>query len=57
MKKFDTVKMMRDIRDKLAKKYLEDTELENKELEKIRKKYGLKSKKTKIKLSIEGQRM
>lgn len=50
MKKFDTIKMMRDIRDKLVKKYLEDPELENKELEEIRKKYGLKSRKTKIKL-------
>ena len=41
-KKFDAVKMMRKIRDKLSKKYLERPELEDKDLELIRKKYGIK---------------
>ncbi len=41
MKKLDAVKMMRDIRDKLVERYLEDPELETKELEEIRRKYGL----------------
>jgi uncharacterized protein YneF (UPF0154 family) len=49
MKKFDTIRMMRDIRDKLVQKYLEDPELENKELKEIRKKYGLKSGKAQVK--------
>lgn len=41
-KKFDAVKMMRRIRDKLSKKYSERPDLEDKELELIRKKYGIK---------------
>jgi len=41
-KKFDAVKMMRDIRDKLTKRYLENPDLELKDLEKIRRKYKLK---------------
>ena len=41
-KEFDAVKMMRDIRDKLSKKYLEHPELERKDLERIHKKYNMK---------------
>jgi hypothetical protein len=41
-KKFDGVKMMREIRDNLSKIYLQDPELEEKQLENIRKKYGIK---------------
>ena len=40
-KKFDTVKMMREIRDNLSKKYAEHPEIEEKELEEIRRKYGI----------------
>ena len=40
-KKFDCVKMMRDIRDKLTERYLQNPELEMEDLEKIRKKYNL----------------
>ncbi len=43
-KKFDSVKMMRDIRDKLTKRYLENPELEISDLQKIRRKYKIKSK-------------
>jgi len=41
-KKFDSVKMMREIRDVLSKIYNEHPEIQEKELEKIRKKYGIK---------------
>ena len=49
-KKFDAVKMMREIRDNLSKKYQEKPELEEKDLELIRKKYSIKfqNKKNKI---------
>ena len=40
-KEFDAVKMMREIRDNLSKKYTEDPEAEKKDLEEIRKKYGI----------------
>ncbi len=43
-KKFDAVKMMRDIRDKLSKRYLENPDLEFKDLEIIRRKYKLSKK-------------
>jgi hypothetical protein len=43
-KEFDSVKLMRDIRDKLTKRYLENPELESKDLEKVRKKYHLRNK-------------
>jgi len=33
--------MMRDIRDKMVKKYLKNPELETEELEEIRKKYKI----------------
>jgi hypothetical protein len=48
MKKFDCVKMMRDIRDKMAERYLKNPELELKELTEIRKKYGVIEAKKKI---------
>lgn len=41
-KKLDTVRMMREIRDKLSEQYLEKPDLEKKALELIRKKYGIK---------------
>jgi hypothetical protein len=40
-KKFDAVKMMRDIRDKLTKRYLENPDLEISDLKKIRRKYKI----------------
>ena len=40
-KKFDAVKMMRDIRDKMGEKYYNNIDLLFKDLEKIRKKYKL----------------
>ena len=51
-KKFDAVKMMREIRDNLFKKYQEKPELEEKDLELIRKKYSIKlQNKTKNKIT------
>jgi hypothetical protein len=41
MKKFDAVKMMRDIRDKMVERYLKNPELETEELEEIKKKYKI----------------
>ena len=43
-KTFDAVKMMREIRDNLSKIYIDHPEIEKKELEEIRLKYGIKSK-------------
>jgi len=43
-KSFDAVTMMRQIRDKLSKEYLENPDKEEKDLEQIRKKYGIKLK-------------
>jgi len=43
-KKFDAVKMMRDIRDELVGRYLKNPELETKDLYEIRKKYDIKEK-------------
>jgi len=40
-KDFDAVKMMRDIREKLHKKYLKNPELREKDLERIHKKYNM----------------
>jgi len=42
--KIDAVKMMREIRDKLTKRYLENPELETTDLKKIRRKYKIKHK-------------
>ena len=41
-KQFDTVRMMREIRNKLSKRYGEDPEAEKRDLKDIRKKYGIK---------------
>ncbi len=41
-KDFDAVRMMRDIRKKLAEEYLSDPEKEEQDLKKIRKKCGIK---------------
>jgi len=41
-KKFDAVRMMREIRDKLSKRYSEDPEAEKRDLEAIRRKYKIK---------------
>ena len=43
-KKFDAVAMMRQIRDKLSQKYLENPIAEDEDLAQIRKKYGIKIK-------------
>jgi hypothetical protein len=40
-KKFDAVQMTREIRDKMAEEFNKDPEAERRELERIRKKYGL----------------
>lgn len=40
-KKFDAVKMMREIRDKMSKAYIKDPEAEKIDLEAIRRKYGI----------------
>lgn len=42
-KKFDAVKMMREIRDSLSKRYNEDPEAEKRDLEEIWKKYGIRN--------------
>jgi len=41
-KKFDAVRMMREIRDKLSKIYTKDPDAEKRDLEVIRRKYGIK---------------
>jgi len=51
-KKFDSVKMMREIRDELSERYLKNPNLEKKDLEKIRKKYGIRVNKTKESLTV-----
>lgn len=43
-KQFDTVEMMRKIRDKLSEIYIQDPKKEIEELEEIRKKYRIKEK-------------
>lgn len=45
-KKFDAVKMMRDIRDKLTIRYLKNPEFEISDLHKIRRKYKIQTKET-----------
>jgi uncharacterized protein YbbC (DUF1343 family) len=47
-KKFDAVKMMREIRDKLHDKYKKDPMQKQKDLDQIRKKYSHLSKKEKV---------
>ncbi len=41
-KKFDAVKMMRDIREKLSEKYWKHPDILKKEMEAIREKYNIK---------------
>ena len=41
-KKFDAVRMMREIRDELSRRYIEDPSAEGRDLQAIRKKYGIK---------------
>ena len=41
-KKFDAVKMMRDIREKLSEKYWKHPDILKKEMEEIREKYNLR---------------
>jgi len=41
-RKIDAVAMMRQIRDGLSKKYLEDPSAEDKDLAQIRKMYGIR---------------
>jgi len=41
-KKFDAVRMMREVRDKLSEIYSKDPEAEKRDLEAIRRKYGIK---------------
>lgn len=48
MKKFDCVKMMRDIRNKMVKKYLKNPKLEMQELRAVREKYGIVETKKKV---------
>jgi hypothetical protein len=40
-KEFDAVKMMREIRDELSKRYMKDIEAEKRDLEEIRRKYQI----------------
>lgn len=41
-KEFDAVRMMREIRDKLSRRYNEDMSAERRELQEIRKRCGVK---------------
>ena len=43
-KKYDSVKMMREIRNKLSRKYSQNPAKEIEDLELVREKYGLKPK-------------
>ncbi|MFO7890317.1 MAG: hypothetical protein R6V04_08250 [bacterium] len=43
-KKFDSVKLMREIRNKLSNDYIKHPEKEEKDLIRIRQKYGIKGK-------------
>ena len=40
-KKFDAVRMMREIRDELSRRYSEDPSAEGRDLQEIRKRYGI----------------
>jgi len=48
-KDFDAVKMMRDIRDRLSKKYSKSSTAFKEDMEKMNKKYGIQSKRAKTK--------
>jgi hypothetical protein len=41
-KKFDAVRMMREIRDKLSKIYSKDPEAQKRDLQEIKERYGIK---------------
>ena len=41
-KEFDAVRMMREIRDELSRRYNEDPSAERRELQEIQKKYEIK---------------
>jgi hypothetical protein len=41
-KEFDAVEIMREIRNKLSKKYSQDPEAENRDLKRVRRKYNIK---------------
>ena len=41
-KEFDAVRMMREIRDELSRRYNEDPSAERMELQEIQKRYGVK---------------
>jgi len=41
-KEFDAVRVMREIRDELSRRYNEDPSAEGRELQEIRKRYGVK---------------
>ncbi len=47
---YDAVKMMREIRERLRKKYEKEPALREAELKKIHKKYGTKNKSDKVKI-------
>jgi hypothetical protein len=44
-KHFDAVGFMRKVRDELSKKYVEDPQAQERDLERIRKKYGITRRK------------
>ena len=46
-KKFDAVKMMREIRDRLSKIYSKDPEAQTRDLQEIRARYGIQVRKQK----------
>jgi len=46
-KKFDAVKLMREIRDSLSNKYINNPAAEERDLIRIRNKYGISSQKVK----------
>lgn len=46
-KKFDAVKLMREIRDSLSRKYIKDPDAEERDLTKIRTKYRIGTHKVK----------
>ena len=53
-KKFDAVKMMRDIREKLSEKYWKHPDILKQEMEEIRKKYHIKRTRLKEEKKIKG---
>jgi len=57
-KKFDAVRMMREIRAALSRLYMEDPDAEDRDLEAIRKKFGWEELKhsVKSKRSIESSK-